>query len=147
AFRTTSAATRTAPSVELLEEMTHGPVMLRHLLGVPSAVGRAYVTAGADLAAQSGPQELLTGIQPRRPKFDTRASGWSGRCRGRQFGRRNQAVRHGHSPAPRIHPSGRRARFAKAYAVGAPVGRFRETGRVTRRWLTRTSYQGSSPRD
>jgi hypothetical protein len=34
--------------------------MLRHLLGVPSAIGRTYVTTGADLAAQSGQQELLT---------------------------------------------------------------------------------------
>src|SRR5262249_46199370 len=70
AFRTASAATRTAPAVKLFEEMTHGPIMLRHLLGVPLAVGGAPVATGADLAAQPGQQELLTGIQPLRPKFN-----------------------------------------------------------------------------
>src|SRR5262245_41600540 len=94
AFRTTSAATRTAPAVELLEEMKHGPVMLRHLLGVPPAVGRTDIATGAGLAAQAGQQELLTSIEPLRPGLDAPAPGQSLRCRRREFGRWNQAVRH-----------------------------------------------------
>src|SRR5262249_43021584 len=75
AFRTTSAATRTAPAVELFEEMKHGPVMLLHLLGVPRAVGRTDVTTGPDLAAQSSQQELVAGIQPLRPELHPPAPG------------------------------------------------------------------------
>ena len=77
AFSTASAAKRTAPAVKLFEEMKHGPIMLRHLLGVPLAVGDAQVAAGADLAAQPGQQELLTGIQPLCPKLDAPVHGQS----------------------------------------------------------------------
>jgi hypothetical protein len=73
--RTTLAATRSAPAVKLFEEMEHGPIMLRHLLCVPLAVGSTHVAAWADPAAEPGQQELLTGIQPIRPELDALARG------------------------------------------------------------------------
>ena len=57
--------------------MKHRPIVLRHLLGVPLAVGGAPVASRADLAEQPGHQELIAGIQPLRLELDTPACGQS----------------------------------------------------------------------
>jgi hypothetical protein len=69
-------------------------MMLSHVLGIPLAVGGAQVAVRANLAAQTGQQKLVTGIQPLSPELDAPARGRSWWDRRREFGLPDQVVCH-----------------------------------------------------